>query len=103
MTSLVHARPAASRNWPSLSSLAALYRSRRALAALDGAALADIGLTRAEADAEARRPLWDLPHAWQPRAKCRFAGSALPQVKHRAADAASIRAARRRKSEAEKP
>lgn len=38
----------------------AIYRQRRALARLDDRALADIGLTRAEADAEARRPIWDI-------------------------------------------
>ncbi|MCZ4351064.1 DUF1127 domain-containing protein [Roseovarius aestuarii] len=36
-----------------------LHRSRRALAELDDAALLDIGVTRAQADAEARRPFWD--------------------------------------------
>lgn len=40
-----------------------LHRSRRALTTLDDAALWDIGLTRAEALAEAKRPFWDLPSA----------------------------------------
>jgi uncharacterized protein YjiS (DUF1127 family) len=33
-------------------------RQRRALARLDGRALEDIGLTRAQAQAEADKPLW---------------------------------------------
>lgn len=36
-------------------------RQRRYLAALDDAALADIGTSRATARAEAARPFWDLP------------------------------------------
>lgn len=35
-------------------------RQRRRLATLDGAALADIGLSRTEALREAHRPFWDL-------------------------------------------
>ena len=38
-----------------------LYRQRRALARLDDKALADIGLTRDEAQIEANRPFWDIP------------------------------------------
>jgi len=38
---------------------------RRKLGALDDAALLDIGLTRAEALAEAQRPLWDVPATWR--------------------------------------
>ena len=34
---------------------------RRKLASLDDAALADIGLSRAQAAAESGRPLWDVP------------------------------------------
>ncbi|MGK7652477.1 DUF1127 domain-containing protein [Roseovarius sp. MMSF_3350] len=45
---------------PSLLDALELYRQRRALARLDDHALDDIGLTRAEADAEARRPIWDI-------------------------------------------
>ncbi len=51
------------------SSLAALFdgllhwletaRSRRDLAGLGDAALKDIGLSRADAEREARRPFWD--------------------------------------------
>ncbi|MEQ9695655.1 DUF1127 domain-containing protein [Shimia sp. SDUM112013] len=49
---------------PSLMGLLALYRQRHALARLDDAALLDIGLTRAEALAEAKRPIWDVPKTW---------------------------------------
>ncbi|WP_278922639.1 MULTISPECIES: DUF1127 domain-containing protein [Pseudophaeobacter] len=43
---------------------AALLRQRRALKALDAAALEDIGITREEALKEAARPLWDAPESW---------------------------------------
>ncbi len=38
-----------------------IRRQRRALATLDDRALTDIGITRAEAETESGRPLWDLP------------------------------------------
>ena len=41
------------------------WRQRRALARMDDAALADIGKTRTQALAEARRPLWDVPQHWR--------------------------------------
>lgn len=47
-----------------LQTAIALHRQRRALARLDAAALADIGLTRAEALSEAQRPFWDAPDHW---------------------------------------
>lgn len=56
-------RPAASAT--SLLDLMALYRQRQALARLDDAALMDIGLTRAEAEKEAKRPFWDAPAHWK--------------------------------------
>ena len=40
-----------------------LARQRRALLELDERMLRDLGLTRADAMAEARRPFWDDPHA----------------------------------------
>ena len=40
-------------------------RQRQHLSRLDAAALADIGLTREDAMAEAARPLWDVPAAWR--------------------------------------
>ena len=42
-----------------------LYRQRRALAALDETRLADLGLGRQEAEAEAKRPVWDAPTYWK--------------------------------------
>ena len=41
----------------------AVWGQRRALARLDDRALADIGLSRGQAEAEAARPLWDVPRA----------------------------------------
>jgi uncharacterized protein YjiS (DUF1127 family) len=42
----------------------ALWRSRRRLAALDDAALRDLGLSREEALEEASRPVWNVPSYW---------------------------------------
>lgn len=42
-----------------------LKRQRRRLARLDDRALQDIGVSRSEADAEARRFVWDAPEFWQ--------------------------------------
>jgi uncharacterized protein YjiS (DUF1127 family) len=42
-----------------------LVRSRRALVRLDDHLLRDIGLTRAQAEAEALRPVWDAPLHWR--------------------------------------
>lgn len=43
----------------------AAQRQRRALARLDAHLLADVGLSPAEAEAEAMRPLWDVPSTWR--------------------------------------
>ena len=45
----------------SLPDMISVYRQRRALAKLDEQALSDLGLTREEAETEARRHFWDLP------------------------------------------
>ncbi len=42
-----------------------VWRSRRALRALDDAALRDIGLSPRDAATEAARPIWDVPHTWK--------------------------------------
>lgn len=47
-----------------LMGLDSLYRQRRALRNLDARALNDLGLSRAEAEAEAARPVWDAPTNW---------------------------------------
>ena len=63
--STTHVRPCPSApRRVSLVNLLSLYRQRRALAKLDATRLADIGLTAKEADAEARRPFWDVPQHW---------------------------------------
>lgn len=41
-----------------------LWQQRRALAVLDDARLADLGLSREQARAEAARPFWDAPKHW---------------------------------------
>jgi uncharacterized protein YjiS (DUF1127 family) len=43
----------------------ALARSRRSLARLDPRLVQDIGLSVDEANAEARRPVWDAPLHWK--------------------------------------
>ncbi len=51
-----------------LATIARLYgtwRQRQSLKALDETALRDIGVTRAQADAEANRPVWDAPDNWR--------------------------------------
>ena len=58
------ARPQASGLLPRLADVVALRRQRARLARLDEDQLRDIGLTRAEADAEANRPFWDAPAHW---------------------------------------
>ena len=42
----------------------ALARQRRQLAALDQHILDDIGITRAQADAETQKSAWDVPQHW---------------------------------------
>ncbi len=41
-----------------------VHRSRARLAQLDAHLLADIGLDRGAAEAEANRPIWDAPTHW---------------------------------------
>lgn len=47
-----------------LGNALALGRTRRALARLDAAQLADIGVSPAQARNEAKRPVWDAPTGW---------------------------------------
>lgn len=48
-----------------LTGAMALHRSRARLAELDPHLLADVGLTRADAEAEANRSVWDAPETWK--------------------------------------
>ena len=43
----------------------AARKQRTALKNLDEAKLRDLGLTAAEAEAEASRPIWDVPASWR--------------------------------------
>ena len=48
-----------------LLELLALHRQRRALGDLDDHMLNDVGLTRHQAEAESRKPIWDSPRHWR--------------------------------------
>ena len=64
-SSLLRFTPAAHKSLMTrVSQMAALYRQRRALAALDADQLDDLGLTRTQAETEAARPIWDIPNSW---------------------------------------
>ena len=43
----------------------ALWRQRQKLSQLDDAALRDMGISRADAQREARRVAWDVPSHWR--------------------------------------
>ncbi len=49
----------------SIRAAIALWRSRRALAALSDEQLHDVGIQHADAQAEAARPIWDAPAQWK--------------------------------------
>ena len=51
--------------WSALTRAWAIRRNRQRLLQLDDAALKDIGITRSEALAEARRSFWDAPETWR--------------------------------------
>ncbi|MEO9516278.1 MAG: DUF1127 domain-containing protein [Paracoccaceae bacterium] len=42
-----------------------IWRTRRALAALDTDALCDIGVSAKAAAQEAAKPIWDVPQTWR--------------------------------------
>ena len=50
---------------PGLGTLFGIYRQRRELAEMEPHRLADIGVSRAEAKEEAKRPVWDVPAHWR--------------------------------------
>jgi len=64
--SLIICAPAASSTTllQRIKSAIAIARSRRALAKLDADGLADVGLTREQAQIEANRSVWDAPSHW---------------------------------------
>ena len=47
-----------------LGHLYGVWRQRQALKTLDAARLNDIGISRAQAEDEARRAFWDAPNNW---------------------------------------
>ncbi len=49
------------RSWYLIERWMEVARQRQRLAALDDRTLKDIGISRATAQSEARRPFWDLP------------------------------------------
>ncbi len=51
--------------WTRLGRMRALHHQRQALARLDDHILRDVGLTRDEAEREARRAAWDSPSWWR--------------------------------------
>lgn len=61
----VSTRPHSGGVFALLSLALAAHRQRKALKLLNDATLSDIGLTRAEAEAEANRPFWDVPAHWR--------------------------------------
>jgi uncharacterized protein YjiS (DUF1127 family) len=63
LTSIIALSPRNKRTIGLLTYLA-LWQQRRALATMDERQLRDIGVTRAEALAEAARPVWDAPANW---------------------------------------
>ena len=48
-----------------LTNAHSVWRQRQKLKSLDDAALKDIGLTRDQAQTEAKRPFWDAPDNWK--------------------------------------
>ena len=52
-------------NYHTFSNMASLRSQRKALLRLDDAALQDMGLTRKQAELEAKRSLWDVPANWR--------------------------------------
>jgi len=54
--------------WPTFSMISqaiAVRRQRLALRSLDDNALADIGISKAQAIAESKRSVWDVPANWR--------------------------------------
>ena len=71
-TKIYSATPLFMTSWPNKRSPLAVIRAalstrrqRRALGNLDDSALFDLGLTRAQVEKEAARPVWDVPAGWR--------------------------------------
>jgi len=68
MTTMIRTAPFSRANGLILSTVfmaLAARKQRKSLRNLDDAALADLGLSRDEARAEANRPIWDVPANWR--------------------------------------
>ena len=52
-------------HFPAISQMTAVRSQRRKLRSLEDNLLDDIGLTQSQADAEAKRPVWDVPAHWR--------------------------------------
>ena len=63
-TSHYASRPRQTSAWTWLHAALANRRSRKDLRLLDAHLLNDIGLTEAEAQKEAKHPVWDVPGHW---------------------------------------
>ncbi|MFT6022826.1 MAG: hypothetical protein ACI9PY_000937 [Ascidiaceihabitans sp.] len=64
-TTFANCAPSGARSSISLRHIFSVWRSRRALAALDANALRDIGVSYKEAQTEANRVAWDVPQNWR--------------------------------------
>ncbi|WP_299553477.1 hypothetical protein [uncultured Tateyamaria sp.] len=53
------------RRIPTLGTLFAVWKSRRALARLDSQRLNDIGIKADRAARESAKPIWDVPANWR--------------------------------------
>jgi uncharacterized protein YjiS (DUF1127 family) len=63
-TSLYASRPRQASAWTWLRAALAIRRSRDNLLSLEAHMLNDIGLSGADAQKEAKRPVWDVPGHW---------------------------------------
>jgi uncharacterized protein YjiS (DUF1127 family) len=65
--SCAHSSKPAPNRFSQLLQLFALYRQRCTLGQLGPERLADLGVTKAEAEAESLRGFWDVPAHWRER------------------------------------
>ncbi len=57
-------RPALRSPLALIGEIFAVWQQRRVLARLDDTRLCDLGISRADAQREATRPVWDVPTGW---------------------------------------